>query len=131
LFGFFIFFARPVAALALLVIPLFAIFVIVGSILIARGDGTLGGSVVIVFSSLSIIGGFSIWILVGVTGGFLGLSQDIRDVEKDKLIVLVVVFTLCSMAFSGGLLYYRRLSSEYEYLDSERHGKKISDRSPL
>jgi len=131
LFGFFIFFARPVAALALLAIPLFAIFVIVGSILIARGDGTLGGSVVIVFSSLSIIGGFSIWILVGVTGGFLGLSQDIRDVEKDKLIVLVVVFTLCSMAFSGGLLYYRRLSSEYEYLDSERHGKKISDRSPL
>ncbi|GEM_PF-618994 len=117
LFGFFIFFGRPVAALALLAIPLFAIFVIVGSILIARGDGTLGGSVVIVFSSLSIISGFSIWIPVGVTGGFLGMSQEIRDVEKDKLIVLVVVFTLCSMAFSGGLLYYRRLSSEYEYLE--------------
>ncbi len=50
--------------------------VIIGSILLDRGKRTIGGLMVVIFSTLSIIigGGFLIGLILGIVGGALGLA---------------------------------------------------------
>ncbi len=55
---------------------IFGALVIVGSLLLDRGRNAIGGLMVVIFSTLSIIigGGFLIGLILGVVGGALGLA---------------------------------------------------------
>ncbi len=116
-FGFFTFFANPISALILISLGLFGFAIIIGGILIWKGKKTIGGGLVFIFSLFSIWRGFSILILLGVFGGVLALSDEIRDLGRKKLIGLSIIFALSSTVFLFGLVHYKKLSSKYDHIE--------------
>ncbi len=123
-FGLFLVFGRPLSGLFLMILGLFGIFIIAGALLIWKERPLLGSTFVIVFSLLSVLKGFSVFIISGTIGGSLCLVGEIRDLEKEKMITLAVIFILSSTVFLSGLIHYRRLSSEHRYIEIDGTERK-------
>ncbi len=123
-FGFFTLFANPLSAILLISIGLFGLIIIIGALLIWKSRKIIGGSLVFIFSLFSILRGFSLLILLGAFGGFLALTDEIRNLDRKKLIGIIIIFSLSSTVFLFGLIHYKQLSSKYKRIETDERERK-------